>query len=241
MPVSRSTAAAPAALETRRRQPRDFQVNRRNFSAALIGAGFGAGTLPLAAPASAQGVAPVEGKQFVRVDPPVAASAAGKVEVIEFFSYACPHCSALEPFVAAWAAKLPPTVAFHRVPVLFLMNNENFARIYYALESMGQVDAMQRKVFAAVHVDRVPLDKPADIAAWMAKSGIDGPKFLDQFNSFSVASSVKRAKKLMADYKIDSVPSIAVQGRYLTSPSQAGGLQETLTVTDYLIQRTRVA
>ena len=166
-------------------------MNRRDFSTGLIG--FGAAALSLTDPAGAQSGAPAEGTQFTRVEPPVPPIAPGKIEVLEFFSYACPHCNAFEPSIEAWAKKVPSDVAFYRVPVPFLMNFENFMRVYYALETMGQVGAMQRKVFAAVHVERKYLDKPADIAALMAANGLDGTKFMDVFNSFSVASSVTRA------------------------------------------------
>jgi protein dithiol oxidoreductase (disulfide-forming) len=220
---------------------RNPNVNRRDFSAQLAVAGLGATASSLlfaAGPAAAQG-APVEGKQFTKVEPPVPPMVPGKIEVIEFFSYACPHCNAFEPTIAAWAKTLPPDVAFHRVPVAFLMNFENLMRTYYSLETMGQVDAMQRKVFTAIHVERNYLEKPADIAALMAKSGIDAAKFTGVFNSFSVASSVTRAKKLMAAYKLDGVPTVTVQGRWATSPGQAGGLEQATAVADYLIQRAR--
>ena len=217
-------------------------MNRRDFSTRLVGTVAAPMIIaPFAVPAAAQSAAPAEGTQFARVEPPVPTIVPGKIEVIEFFSYACPHCSAFEPAVEGWAAKVPADVAFHRVPVPFLMNYENFMRTYYALETMGQVAAMQRKVFAAVHVERARLDKPADIAELMAKNGLDASKFLDVFNSFSVATSVTRAKKLVAAYKLDGVPTIAVQGRYATSPGQAGGAQQALAVTDYLIQRARKA
>lgn len=218
-----------------------MNVNRRDFSAGLIGTGLGAAALSLSAAAAAQGTAPVEGTQFTRVEPPVPPIVPGKIEVLEFFSYACPHCSAFEPSVEAWSSKLPADVAFHRVPVAFMVNAENFMRTYYALETMGQVSAMQRKVFAAVHVERLALDKPADIAALVTKSGLDGAKFLDIFSSFSVASSVTRAKKLMAAYKLDGVPTVTVQGRYATTPGLAGGPEQALAVADYLIQRARKA
>ena len=214
-------------------------MNRRDFSAAaattLIAGSFAGG---IAGPAFAQGN-PVEGRQYTKVESPQPPAAPGKVEVLEFFSYACPHCNEFEPTVESWAKRLPGDVAFKRVPVPFLMNSENFMRVYYTLETMGQVDAMQRKVFTAVHVERKFLDKPADIAALMQKNGIDGAKFMDIFNSFSVATSVTRAKKLLAVYRIDSVPTIIVQGRYMTSPAQAGSLEGTVAVVDYLIQQAR--
>ena len=212
-------------------------MNRRDFSTALIATGLGAASLPFAA--SAQAGAPTEGTQFTKVDPPVPLLAPGKIEVLEFFSYACPHCNAFEPTIEAWSKKLPADVVFRRVPAPFMMNAENFMRTYYALETMNQVEAMQRKVFAAVHVERLHLDKPADIAALAGKNGIDAAKFLDVFNSFSVATSVARAKKLAAAYKLDSVPTMMVNGHYSTSPAQAGGLEQATAVVDYLIQRAR--
>ena len=217
-------------------------MNRRDFSAQLAVTSLGAAAASLfvaAGPAAAQG-APAEGKQFKKVEPPVPPSTAGKIEVIEFFSYACPHCNAFEPTVEAWAKRMPADVAFARVPVPFLMNAENFMKTYYSLETLGQVDTMQRKVFAAIHVDHNYLEKPADIAALMAKNGIDAAKFTSVFNSFSVASSVTRAKKLAAAYKLDGVPTIAVQGRWATSPGDAGGPDQATAVADYLIQRARI-
>lgn len=212
-------------------------MNRREFSAALFATSFGAAALPLAA--RAQSATPTEGTQFAKVDPPVPPLAPGKIEVLEFFSYACPHCNAFEPTLDAWSKKLPADVVFHRVPAPFLMNAENFMRTYYALETMGQVATMQRKVFAAVHVERLHLDKPADIAALVGKNGVDATKFLDVFNSFSVATSVARAKKLAAAYKLDSVPTLTVNGRYSTSPAQAGGPEQAMAVVDFLVQRAR--
>ena len=217
-------------------------MNRRDFSARLLSAGAAISpwlSLTWASNASAQGTQPVEGKQYARVDPPVPQSANGKIEVLEFFSYACPHCNAFEPTLEAWAKKLPPDVAFQRVPVPFLMNADNFMRTYYALDTLGQVEPLQRKIFAAVHIDRLFLDKPADIAALVAKNGVDSKKFLDAFNSFSVATSISRAKKAVGLYKIDGVPTMTVQGRYATSPGQAGGHTETLAVVDYLVERAR--
>ncbi len=213
-------------------------MNRREFSTRLIGAGAGTMALAMAVPAWSQGT-PVEGTQFTKIDPPVPTQAQGKVEVLEFFSYACPHCNAFEPTLDAWAKKLPADVVFRRVPVPFLMNAETFQRTYYALESLGMVDAMQRKVFAAVHVERMRLDSPNDVAALVAKNGGDGAKFLDAMKSFGVATGVTRAKKMTADYKIDSVPTIAVQGRFVTSPSLAGSAERALQVADFLIQRAR--
>lgn len=211
-------------------------MNRRDFSAAVILA-TGAGALPLIA--TAQGATPVEGTQYLKVDPPVPPIAPGKIEVVEFFSYACPHCAAFEPTLEPWAKKLPPDVVLRRVPAPFLMNAENFMRTYYTLETMGKVEDLQLKFFNAIHIEHQRLEKPADIAAFVAKNGVDSAKFLDNFNSFSVATSVTRAKKLAAEYKLDSVPMLTVQGRFKTSPSDAGSAENALAVVDFLVQRAR--
>ena len=146
-------------------------MHRREFSTALLGASVLAAGLP----AAAQG-GPVEGTHYVRLGQPLPVTApSGKVEVVEFFWYGCPHCNAFEPMLDAWTKKLPADVSFRRVPVAF--RDEPFGthqRIYYALETMNQVEAMHRKVFYAIHNDRQKLDKPAEIAAFMTKNGVDG-------------------------------------------------------------------
>ena len=217
-----------------------MNMNRRDFSLALAATGTAsAALLATSLPAAAQ--APAEGKDYLRVDPPQPARETGKVEVLEFFSYACPHCHAFEPTLEAWAKQLPADVVFKRVPVPFLMNADNFMRTYYALEATGMVEAMQLKIFRAIHIDRVRLEKPEEIAEFIGKNGGDSAKFLAAFKSFSTATAVTRGKKLMADFKIDSVPTIVVNGRFITSPSLAGGAPQSLAVTDQLIQKSRKA
>ena len=211
-------------------------MKRRDFTATLLVATASVGPVTLS---QAQGN-PAEGKQYVRLSQPLPAAGGGKIEVIEFFWYGCPHCNDFEPMLDAWAKKLPADVLFRRVPVAF--RDEPFGshqRIYYALEAMNQVDAMHRKVFYAIHNDRQRLDKPADIADFMAKNGLDGAKFLDVFNSFSVQTKARQAKQLAESYKIDGVPALGVQGRYYTSGTLAGSTEKALQVTDFLVQQIR--
>lgn len=211
-------------------------MKRRDFSLQLAAAGLGAAW---AGTAAAQG-APVEGTHYTKLAQPVAVSVpAGKIEVIEFFSYGCPHCFALEPTLESWAKRLPPDVVFKRVPVGFNALYENYQKIYYALEAMGQLDAMHRKVFSAIHQQRLRLDKEADIAAFMTANGIDGAKFIEHYKSFSVQTKARQAQQLMQAYKIDGVPAMAVQGRYVTSGAQAGSNERALAVTDALVQSLR--
>ena len=214
-------------------------MKRRDFSASLLGSAAGLVASGWPAPAHAQG-GPVEGTHYVRLSQPVPAGPAGKIEVIEFFWYGCPHCNAFESTLEPWVKQLPADVAFHRVPVAF--SAEPFVahqRIFYALDSLGQVAAMHRKVFYAIHNDRLRLDKPADISAFMARNGVDAAKFIEAYDSFSVQGKAKQAAQQAAAYKIDGVPAIGIQGRYYTSGSLAGTNEKALAVADFLIQRVR--
>ena len=213
-----------------------MNMKRREFSAAVIGAGVGA----VSTATQAQG-GPVEGTHYVRLSQPVPiTAAAGKIEVIEFFWYGCPHCNAFEPALEPWIKQLPADVAFRRAPVAF--SQEPFfahQRIFYALESLGQLPALHRRVFYAIHSDRQRLDKPAEISAFMAKNGVDAAKFMEAFDSFSVQTKARQAAQLSAAYKIDGVPAIGVQGRYYTSGPLAGNNEKSLAVADFLIERVR--
>ena len=165
-------------------------MNRRRFSASLLSAAA-ASALVASRPGLRAAARPVEGKDFTRVETPQPPGVpAGKVEVLEFFSYACPHCSAFEPTIEAWEKQLPADVVLRRVPVAFLMNADNFMRTYYALETIGAVQAMQIKIFRAIHIERKHLEKGEDIAAFVGANGGDAAKFLAAFKSFSVNTSV---------------------------------------------------
>jgi protein dithiol oxidoreductase (disulfide-forming) len=218
-------------------------LTRRDFSGRLLGAGFG-GILPAAA-AHAQG-GPVEGVHYVRLAQPVPTAVAGKIEVIEFFWYECPHCNAFEPALDAWSRRLPDDVAFRRVPVWF--REEPFTaqqRVFYALETMGLVPTLHRKVFAAIHNDHYRLRTPEDIAAFALKNGVDPLKFMAAYNSFPVQTKVQQARQTASAYKIDSVPAMGVQGRYYTTgalanaASPGGSNDRMLAVVDALIVKVR--
>jgi thiol:disulfide interchange protein DsbA len=211
-------------------------MKRREFSTAAL---LSASAL---APAFAQAQGgPVEGKHYVRLSVPVPVTAPpGKLELVDFFWYGCPHCAAFEPELDAWAKRLPDDVVFSRVPVAF--RAEPFTthqRIFYALEALGLVDALHRKVFYAIHVDRQALDKPVEIAAFMAKNGVDVAKFNEAFASFTTQAKIKRAKGLVDGYKIDGVPALGIHGRYYTAGSLAGGNDRMLAVADFVLQKLR--
>ena len=195
--------------------------------------------LPLMDMTHAQ-TAMTEGNEYIKVTPSVPVTApAGKVEVVEFFSYACPHCKEFEPTLERWTKHLAPEIYFHRIPVQFLFNPEYFQPLYYAFEEMNVVEAMQLKVFNAVHVEKQRLDTPKEVAAFVTKNGMDATKFMSIFNSFSVRTKVQRASQLANAYAPDGVPMLGVHGRFLTSPVLARGAEQALRAVDQLVQRVR--
>jgi thiol:disulfide interchange protein DsbA len=213
-------------------------MKRRQFSTTVVGAAAASLALPRAAMAQNE---PIEGKHYLKLSEPVAVSTPpGKFEVIQFFWYGCPHCAALEPALDIWAKRLPADVVFVRVPVAF--SAEPFIahqRIYYALEALDLVDAMHKKVFYAIHQQRMRLGDPTEISAFMAKNGVDATKFMEAFNSFGTAAHLRQANKLVDAYKVDGVPAFAVQGRFYTTGTLAGDNERALLVVDYLVQRLR--
>ena len=212
-------------------------MDRRDFSKQLAGAGLG---LALAGSARAQGGSPEEGKHYVKLSTPVATSlpAGKKVEVIEFFWYGCPHCFALEPIITPWAKRLPADVAFRQMPFGYIGPVEH-QKLFYALEEIGQREALQHKIFTAIHVENKRLNSEADITAFVAANGVDAARFTEAFKSFAVNTKVSRGKTVGNAYKIDSVPAIGVQGRFYTAASLAGSHERALAVTDFLINRAR--
>jgi protein dithiol oxidoreductase (disulfide-forming) len=214
-------------------QPSSFP--RRDFALSL-----GAVALATMGPASAQSPAPQEGRQFVRLGQPVNVNApAGKIEVLEFFWYGCPACNALEPALEEWIKRLPADVAFRRVPVGFSAVHETHSRLFYALEAMGALEQMHKRVFAAIHQGRQRLDRVGEQAEFVKANGLDPAKFEEMQKSFSVQSRSRQAKQLAEAYKIDGVPAIGVHGRFYTAGSLAGGGLQALAVADFLINRVR--
>jgi thiol:disulfide interchange protein DsbA len=216
-------------------------MKRREFS--LTSASVLAGSALVLSPmgsAHAQGKPPVAGTDYLVLDKPAPTEApAGKVEVVEFFWYACPHCFAFEPALSAWLKKLPKNVAFRRVPVVFQDSFVPPQKLYYTLEAMGQLEALHSKVFNAIHVERQKLDKDGLVIDWAAKQGLDKAKFVEVYNSFSVATKVRKAGQLQEAYKVAGVPAMGVAGRFYTDGTQAQSMERGLTVVDYLVSQQK--
>jgi protein dithiol oxidoreductase (disulfide-forming) len=205
-------------------------MQRRDFSR-LLSAGLAGLALPLAsAQPKTQPKAPVEGVHYVRLAEPVPAGPPGKIEVIEFFWYECPHCNAFEPGLEAWTRQQPDDVAFRRVPVWF--REEPFSA--------------QQRLFYAIHGERFRMRTPEDFSAFALKNGIDPLKFIAAYNSFGVQSKAQQARQTASAYKIDAVPAMGIQGRYYTNgtlantgASAGGSVDRMLGVVDLLVARVR--
>jgi protein dithiol oxidoreductase (disulfide-forming) len=213
-------------------------MNRREFSAA---AALVAGGTALGVPGLALAQRKMEeGKDFRALEKkaPVEA-AAGKIEVVEFFWYSCPHCHAFEPRLAAWLKKLPPDVSFRRVPVAFRDDFVPQQRLFYTLEAMGKLDDLHAKVFHEIHQNRQPTDREDRILAFVEKNGIDRAKFQELYNSFAVSTKARKAKQLQDQYEVDGVPALGVNGQFYTDGTLAGGMDRALAVADYLIAEAR--
>lgn len=173
---------------------------------------------------------PENGKEYQVLEQPQPTDAKdGKVEVLEFFFYSCPHCNVLDPDLSTWVKKQGNAISFKRVPVDFGQSLQAMQRMYYTLEALGELDRLHSRVFSAIHTERKPLNTDAQILAFVTKNGVDEKKYLDMSKSFSVATQMARAKTLQAAYKIDSVPTIFVDGRFRTSPAQIIGANPKMT------------
>jgi thiol:disulfide interchange protein DsbA len=184
---------------------------------------------------------PVEGVDYIELKPPQSVESSGKVEVLEFFWYRCPHCYALEPDLEAWAKRLPRDVQFKRIPGILNDDWAVDARIFYTLEAIGELERLHRALFDAIHQQggvRLRGEAFAKWTAdWLAKQKVDMAKYDAALHSFSVESKLRRATQMGRAYRLDGVPALAVQGSYVVMASTSR--RAMLNTTDFLIGETR--
>lgn len=173
--------------------------------------------------------------------PPQPVETKGKVDVIEFFWYGCPHCYHLEPALDQWLAKLPKDVQFRRIPAVWNPRMEAHAQLFYALEAMGALEKLHGKLFAATQKDKLDTHDKEVAAGWVASQGLDKGKFLAAYSSFGVESQARRAKQIMPQYKVSGVPAFIVGGKYQTSEQDAGSSAALFQTLDKLIDLERKA
>ena len=177
----------------------------------------------------------VAGKDYKLLNPPQPSSGA-KIEVVEFFFYACPHCWHMYAPLAAWEKSKAKDVELKFVPVMFNEAAEPMARTYYVLEAMGKLGTMHEALFKAWHVDNIDLSDEAKIADFVAKHGVDRQRFEADYNSFAIASKIARSNQMAQSYNIRGTPTIIVDGKYVIT-----GLtpQDTIRVLDEVVKVAR--
>jgi thiol:disulfide interchange protein DsbA len=199
-----------------------MRLLRLAAAACLLAAAASAATA-FAAPAN-----PQNGVDYTTLAQPQPVQAVGKkVEVIEFFMYHCPVCNGLEPGFEEWVKKQGDRIQVRRVHMPFTGLNDPEAHLFLTLEALGKLDEMHGKVFDAVHRQRIRLNKDDAIIDWVSKNGIDRATFLNAWNSFGVQARMRQLGKLIGTYGVESVPTLVIDGRYMTSPAMANATLKT--------------
>ena len=176
---------------------------------------------------------------FTLLNPPQPTDGGGKVEVIEFFWYGCPHCYAIEPAVSAWLKTAPKDVVFKRVPAYPSDAWGAMAVMYYTLEAMGLLDQYHAKVFDAMHKQNLNLANKTKRDEWLKANGIDSAKYAEVEKSFTVNTKIARARQMTQSYKVDTVPRFFVNGKYVVSAESAGGNDKIFPTIDQVIAAAR--
>ena len=180
----------------------------------------------------------IAGHDYVLLDTPQRQESNGKIEVVEFFSWGCPHCYEFNPMLSRWLATLPKDASFKRVPVgLGHPEWEALAKAYYALQVTGDVDRLDSQIFEAIHKNHVGLYDEPSITAWVGKHGVNLPKFIDAFRSFGVNLTAGQAEQMAVAYRLPGVPTLAIAGKYTVGGDQA----KMLTTSNELILMARTA
>jgi thiol:disulfide interchange protein DsbA len=160
----------------------------------------------------------VAGHDYTVLAAPQPQEVKGKIEVVEFFSWGCPHCAEFDPYLTQWTRALPKDVYLARVPVTFGHADwTSLARMYYALQAMGLVEQLDAKIFKAIHEQHVALADERSMVEWLAKNGVDAKKFTDMYRSFGVDAATQSTDERAMKYQVSGVPTLAIAGKYLVS------------------------
>lgn len=181
-----------------------------------------------------------EGRHYLEVPFPQPVETGNRIEVREFFWYGCLHCHTLEPVLDRWLRTKPKNVEFVRTHWTIPSTSVQ-AQAFYAFQDLGALDKLHGAFFRAIHAHGRRLDDEASIAQFVAEQGLDPAKFRAALTSFGVRLNVDKAKRLNDAYGINSVPTVVVDGKYITSPAMAGGEEAMLKVVEELIQKAAKA
>jgi thiol:disulfide interchange protein DsbA len=189
--------------------------------------------------AMAQTAAPQEGREYTRFKNPIPVESGKKIEVIEFFSYGCPHCGEFEPILQNWLKTVPADVQFRRVPVVFQDRWVPLAKEYYTLDALGVDARLSPEMFAAIHGKGTNMSSEKTFFDWAATQGLDKKKVEDMYNSFAISGKMNRARQMAQTYGVQSVPLIVIDGKFVVSTEKIGSHAAMLPVMDALIVKAR--
>lgn len=198
------------------------------------------GRINVAAPAERSDI--VEGRDYQLLSPAQPTSSSpNKVEVAEMFMYMCPHCYSFEPFIENFVKSAPPYVEFVRVPAPFNKLARNHAKGYYAAETLGVLDDLHEDFFRAYHSQNNRLRDADAIVSFLASNGVPKADAEKAMKSFAVDTKVRQAETLVRRYNITSVPTLVINGKYVTSASMVGSERKLREVIDYLVAKEAAA
>ena len=178
-----------------------------------------------------------EGVQFTRLKTPVPVESGAQIEVIEVFSYACPHCAHLEPTMAAWRKTIPKNVKFTALPAIFHESWAAYARAYYAAEQLKIIEKTHDALFKALYEQNKQFNSVEDMANWFAGYGVTAKQFTDAFTAPGMEAKLKRVVELTPRYEVSGTPTLVVDGKYSFDVSSAGGTEKVTALLDFLIQK----
>ena len=181
---------------------------------------------------------PVAGKEYIVLDPQRPVNSPDAVEVIEFFYYGCPICYEAQPHIARYQLAAGPSVTWRRVPAVSDAWM-SFARVYYALDANGLLPRLHWPVYDNHHFDGKRLNEEKNLLDWLNFNGVDAARFKQSYESYEVTQKVNEARKMLDTYNVKGVPSLVVDGHYVTSASLAGGVPQMMEVLEYLVERAR--
>lgn len=179
------------------------------------------------------------GRDYLRLDPPRPTAPGDRIELLEFFYYGCPVCYEFQPFFTRYLFQAPPYVAVRRIPAVSNESWEPFARLYYALNMLGEAGRLHWPVYDNYHFDGVKLNEPGVMIDWVTRNGVDRQKFIAAYRSEEVQRNLDHSRELMKLYNISGVPSVAIDGRYLTSARLAGGTRQLAQLVEELVRQVR--
>jgi protein dithiol oxidoreductase (disulfide-forming) len=180
---------------------------------------------------------PTSGRDYQELSPPRSVTSGERIEIIEFFYYGCPVCYEAQPHIARWLMRVGPGIVMLRVPAAFTESSESFARTFYTLGAMHQIERLHWPLYDNHHFDGKQLNEEKNVVAWIARNGVDAERFKELWHSEQVTAQVDAAKKALDTYDVKGVPTFVIDGKYVTSARMAGGVREMIRVVEFLVGR----